>query len=109
MSLIHRSAWYKIHGLNQDAADVVGNHKIRQPLPYALYVIVSAYDKQSPHAQAMALDILYRADNFRVSALFMQAFKRSSSKNSIPMAISQKPASFKSSSISSSKPTSYRA
>ena len=28
--------------------------------PYALYVIVSAYDKQSPHAQAMALDILYR-------------------------------------------------
>ena len=60
MSLIHRSAWYKIHGLNQDAADVVGNHKIRQPLPYALYVIVSAYDKQSPHAQAMALDILYR-------------------------------------------------
>ena len=60
MSLIHRSAWYKIHGLNQDAADVVGNHEIRQPLPYALYVIVSAYDKQSPHAQAMALDILYR-------------------------------------------------
>ena len=77
MRFINRRSRNKIHRLDENALDMVPDHKVRQLIAHSFFLVIRSQDEKSPDAESMAADISYGFFDFLCGTFLMVRLKRS--------------------------------